>query len=57
LAQVIVTNPTCIGIGIEGFDIRGEFAEDKSNSARDLRVHLLADGDTYIIPQINPPHK
>jgi cyanophycinase len=86
LAQVVVTNPTCIGIGIEedtaivvnngeemqvvgtgmviiieGFDIRGsnikEFAENKPITARDLRVHLLADGDTYVIPQINPPHK
>lgn len=86
LAQVVVTNPTCIGIGIEedtcivvkngsemqvigtgmviiieGFEIRGsnikEFADDKPITARDLRVHLLADGDTYSIPQINPPHK
>lgn len=86
LAQVIVTNPTCIGIGIEedtslvirnglemqvvgnalvviieGFEIRAssinEFAEDKPVTARDLRVHLLADGNTYMIPQVNPPHK
>ena len=86
MAQVVVTNPTCIGIGIEedtaiivkdgsemqvvgtglviiieGFEIRAssikEFSEDKPVTARDLRVHLLADGDTYVIPQINPPHK
>jgi len=86
MAQVVVTNPTCIGIGIEedtaivikngqemqvvgtgmviiieGFEIKEssikEFAEDKPITARDLRVHLLADGDTYAIPQINPPHK
>lgn len=86
MAQVVITNPTCIGIGIEedtaivvkdgsemqvigtglvivieGFEIRSssinEFAEDKPVTARDLRVHLLADGDTYQIPQINPPHK
>lgn len=86
MAQVVVTNPTCIGIGIEedtaivvkdglemqvtgtglviiieGFEIRSssikEFSEDKPVTARDLRVHLLADGDTYMIPQINPPHK
>jgi len=86
MAQVVVTNPTCIGIGIEedtavvvrnglemevvgtglvivieGFEIRAssihEFAEDKPITARDLRVHLLADGDKYTIPQVNPPHK
>lgn len=86
MAQVVVTNPTCIGIGIEedtailvkeglemqvkgtglvivieGFAISTssikEFSEDKPVTARDLKVHLLADGDTYIIPQVNPPHK
>jgi len=86
MAQVVVTNPTCIGIGIEedtavivrsglemetigtglviiieGFEITGssikDFSEDKPVTARDLRVHLLASGDTYLIPQINPPHK
>ena len=86
MAQVVITNPTCIGIGIEedtavviknglemqvigtglviiieGFEIRdssiNEFAEDKPITARDLRVHLLADGATYLIPQLNPPHK
>lgn len=86
LAQVIVTNPTSIGIGIEedtaivvrngskmqvvgsslviiidGFDISktniGDFSEDKPVTARDLRIHILSDGDLYQIPQINPPHK
>jgi len=86
MAQVVITNPTCIGIGIEadtaviiknglemqvsgtglviiieGFEITNssinEFTEDKPVTARDLRVHLLADGATYLIPQINPPHK
>ncbi|MBO9681655.1 MAG: cyanophycinase [Flavisolibacter sp.] len=86
MAQVVITNPTCIGIGleedtavviknglemqvigtglviiIEGFGIRDssikEFSEDKPVTARDLRVHLLADGATYLIPQLNPPHK
>lgn len=86
MAQVVITNPTCIGIGIEedtaviiknglemqvigtglvivieGFEIRDSsiktFSEDKPVTARDLRVHLLADSDTYLIPQMNPPHK
>ncbi|MGZ3853730.1 MAG: cyanophycinase, partial [Flavisolibacter sp.] len=86
MAQVVVTNPTCIGIGIEedtaiivkdgvkmqvvgtglvivieGFEIKSssikDFSEDKPVTARDLKVHLLADGDTYLIPQVNPPHK
>ncbi|HEY1021110.1 MAG TPA: cyanophycinase [Flavisolibacter sp.] len=86
MAQVIVTNPTCIGIGIEedtamivqngirgmvvgtgmiivmeGFDIEktniDDFTEDKPISARNIKVHLLSDGDEYVIPQINPPHK
>lgn len=86
LAQVIVTNPTSIGIGIEedtaivvhngselqvvgsslviiidGFNISktniNDFSEDKPVTARDLRIHILSDGDLYQIPQINPPHK
>jgi cyanophycinase len=86
MAQVVITNPTCIGVGIEedtaiivknglevevrgtglviiieGFEISGssikDFSEDKPITARDLRVHLLSDGETYLIPQINPPHK
>lgn len=86
LAQVIVTNPTSIGIGIEedtaivvrngsemqvvgnslvividGFGITStnidHFSEDKPVTARDLKIHILSDGDVYQIPQINPPHK
>ena len=86
LAQVVITNPTCIGLGIEedtaiivrngteaevcgtglvlvieGFELKAtniaHFAEDKPVTARDLRVHLLSDGDTYQVPQMNPPHK
>jgi cyanophycinase len=86
LAQVIITNPTCIGIGIEedtaivvtegvhmevagtglvivteGFQISQsnihEFSEDKPVTAKDLRLHLLASGDKYEIPQYNPSHK
>jgi cyanophycinase len=86
MSQVIITNPTSIGIGIEedsaiivengrkmrvtgtglvviieGFGIEEAnlkaFEEDKPVSARNLKVHLLADGDIYEIPQINPPHK
>lgn len=86
MAQVVITNPTSIGLGIEedtaviikngsemdvlgtglviiieGFKITSssikEFSEDKPVSARDLCVHLLKDGDTYLIPQVNPPHK
>jgi cyanophycinase len=86
MMQVIITNPTSIGIGIEedtaiivqngreiqavgtglvvvieGFDI-GEanlksFAEDKPITARNLKVHLLSDGDKYETPIMNPPHK
>lgn len=86
MAQVIITNPTCIGIGveedtamivkngtiaevvgtgmiivIEGFELEKtnieDFTEDKPISARNLKVHLLSDGDQYEIPQLNPPHK
>ena len=86
MSQVIITNPTCIGIGIEedtaivvhhgiqaevvgtglvivieGFEIEdtniNEFAADKPIKARNLKVHLLSDGDIYEIPQLNPPHK
>src|SRR5215213_4292702 len=86
MSQVIITNPTCIGIGIEedtcvivqnggqmqvagtglvviieGFDIAEanlkSFAEDKPVTARNIKVHLLSDGDKYNVPQINPPHK
>jgi cyanophycinase len=86
IAQVVATNPTCIGIGIEedsaiivregckaeivgngivtvieGYSIQGtnvaEFSNGKLVSILDLRVHLLAEGFTYDIPQLNPPHK
>jgi cyanophycinase len=86
MAQVLITNPTSIGIGIEedsgiivengrkmrvtgtglvviieGFDIVDSdlksFEEGKPVSARNLKVHLLSDGDIYEVPQINPPHK
>ncbi len=86
MAQVIITNPTCIGLGIEedtaiivrngldvevigtglvivieGFDIEktniSDFENDKPVTARNLKVHLLSDHDTYKIQQVNPPHK
>jgi cyanophycinase len=86
MAQVIVTNPTCIGVGIgedtglvvrkgleaevigsgliiiiEGFNISEanieEFIQIKPISIRDLKVHILSNGDLYVIPQCNPPHK
>jgi cyanophycinase len=86
MAQVVITNPTSIGIGIEedtcilvkkgkemqvvgtglviiieGFKIAEanikEFADDKPITARNLTVHLLAGGNIYMIPQMNPPHK
>ena len=86
MAQVIATNPTSVGIGIEedtaivvrkgdeaevigngvviiieGFEISSsnitDFSSDEKITIRDLRVHLLAKGITYRIPQVNPPHK
>ncbi len=86
IAQVIATNPTSIGIGIEedtalvvrnggeaevvgtglviiieGFQIAEanieDFGKEKPVGIRDLRVHILRGGDTYRIPEINPPHK
>lgn len=86
MAQVVVTNPSCIGIGIEedtavivqnglqaevvgtgmvivieGFEIERtniqDFTADKPITARNLKVHLLTEGDLYEIPQVNPPHK
>lgn len=85
MAQVIVTNPTSIGIGIEedtaiivrsGLDVEvvgtgtiiildghniteanmDNFQDEKPISIRDLRMHILSCGDTYKIPQNNPPH-
>jgi len=86
MSQVIITNPTSIGIGIEedtcilvkngremkvigtglvvvieGFEIEEanikDFADDSPVTARNLKFHLLSDGDEYNVPQINPPHK
>lgn len=86
MAQVIVTNPTCIGIGIEedtaiivqngvnaevvgtgtvivieGYDIERTdieaFTSDKPVTIRNIKMHLLAHGELYEIPQTNPPHK
>jgi cyanophycinase len=86
MAQVIVTNPSSIGVGIgentaiivrngleaevigsglviviDGFHIGrtnvDDFTEKKPVSIRDLRVHILAAGDQYLIPQMNPPHR
>jgi cyanophycinase len=85
MSQVVVTNPTCIGLGIEedtavivrnglevevvgtgtviiieGFDVSEanieEFTSEKPVSIRDLKMHILASGNKYTIPQINPPH-
>jgi cyanophycinase len=85
LAQVVATNPTSIGIGIdedtamiirngveaevrgsgivivlEGFDISYTNVDGKPEeppiSIRDLKLHLLAPCDKYILKQINPPH-
>lgn len=86
MAQVIVTNPSCIGIGIgedtaivvrnglevevigsglviiiDGFQIDkanvDDFLTKKPVSIRNLKVHILAPGDQYVIPQVNPPHR
>jgi cyanophycinase len=86
MAQVIVTNPSCIGLGIEedtaivirngleaevigsgtviiidGFHITDsnitEFADKKAVAIHNLKVHLLARGDRYEIPRMNPQHK
>ncbi|WP_162618721.1 cyanophycinase [Pedobacter yulinensis] len=85
MAQVIATNPTCIGLGIEedtavtikngnelevigsgtviiidGFQISDsnilEYGTGKTISIQDLNVKLLAKGDRYRIPRMNPPH-
>jgi cyanophycinase len=85
MAQVIATNPTCIGIGIEedtalvvrkgieaevigsgvvivieGFKITDsnilDYGSQASISIRNLNVSLLSKGNTYQIPQPNPPH-
>jgi len=85
LAQVIATNPTTIGVGIdedtalivrngletevkgsgvvvvlEGFDISYTNVDGKPDqpplSMRDIRMHILAHQDTYMLRQTNPPH-
>jgi cyanophycinase len=85
MAQVVVTNPTCIGMGIEedtaaivrnglevevigtgtliimeGFEISEtnieDFTSEKPVTIRDLKMHILSDGNKYQIPQVNPPH-
>lgn len=85
MAQVITSNPTCIGMGVsedtcliirnghevevagsgiviivDGFHITGsnilEFNEKVPFAVRNLKMHLLTRGDTYEIPQNNPPH-
>jgi cyanophycinase len=85
MAQVIATNPTCIGIGIEedtalvvrngveaevigsgvvivieGFNITDsnilDYGSQASISISNLNVSLLSKGNTYQIPQPNPPH-
>jgi cyanophycinase len=86
MAQVIATNPTSVGIGIEentaiivrngieaevvgsgiiiiidGHQLTSSNVEDYEKkpplSIHDLKVHLLAGGERYIIPQKNPPHQ
>ncbi|GEO11988.1 cyanophycinase [Segetibacter aerophilus] len=85
MAQVVATNPTCIGMGIEedtamivrngldaevvgtgtiiiieGFHVSevsiDEFTSDKPVTIRNLRTHILSDGDKFTIAQNNPPH-
>ncbi|MCW3079884.1 cyanophycinase [Segetibacter sp.] len=85
MAQVVATNPTCIGMGIEedtamivrngldaevvgtgtiiiieGFHVSeasiDQFTSDKPVTIRNLKMHILSDGDKYTIPQNNPPH-
>ena len=86
MAQVMATNPTSIGIGIEedtaiivrkGVDIEivgngviiiinahksygtniTEFNNDKTLSIRNLTVHILSAGETFKLPEDNPPHR
>ena len=85
LCQVVATNPTTIGIGIdedtaiivrngleaevkgsgvvivlEGFDISYTNVNGKPEeppiSMRDIKLHILAPNDKYILKQMNPPH-
>ena len=83
MAQVIATNPTCIGVGIEedtcliirdgmeaevigsgvviilnGQSLQSSNMEkDELITMRGLQVDILAKGEKYSIPQINPPHQ
>lgn len=85
MAQVLASNPSCLGIGIEedtaviirngieaevcgngvaivtdGRSIYNstitEFGNGNKISVRGLKVDILSNGDTFIIPQTNPPH-
>jgi cyanophycinase len=85
MSQVVVSNPTCIGVGIsedtcmivrkgrnvevagsgivivmEGYEVTDsnilEFSDKVPFAAQNLKMHMLIRGDTYEIPQINPPH-
>jgi cyanophycinase len=85
VSQCIVTNPGCIGIGLEedtaicvtkggqikvlgsglvtivdGLDITEtniyEIGTGEPFSVRNMRVHLLAEGDTYILPTYDQLH-
>lgn len=85
MSQVIATNPTCIGLGIEedtaviirnGIEaevcgngvvilIEGQkivdsnvldFGDGEKVSIRGLYVSILSKGNTFVIPQTNPPH-
>jgi cyanophycinase len=85
MAQVVASNPTSVGIGIEedtaiivregiqaevigsgvviiieGFGITDSnvtnFNAENRIYISDLKVKVLAKGNKYIIPQINPPH-
>jgi cyanophycinase len=84
MAQVIASNPTCVGIGVEEDTaviirngIEAEVAGsgivvlldghhisqtntmsdgDAAISIRNISMHLLSKGDTFIIEQTNPPH-
>ncbi|MGI8598464.1 MAG: hypothetical protein ACR2KB_04325 [Chitinophagaceae bacterium] len=34
-----------------------EFTSEKPVTIRNLRMHILADGEKYLILAVNPPHK
>ncbi|MDB5014948.1 MAG: hypothetical protein JWQ25_3150, partial [Daejeonella sp.] len=59
------TNVKIVGSGliiiIEGYDITktnmDEYESSNTLSIRDLKVHILSQGDEYEIRQLNPPHK